>query len=730
MGLIPYFRSFVFTFSICSILIVLYWDYSNRVVLEMRLSDIVAENIDAYIEKSSLVGIQKVLNTVQSTNDNSTVCVQFDSNEVIQIGDRDCNFELFPNRWTSLKKNRYKVAISLNRNLLSTYYLIFGIIALSAISWLFIFYSKRTGFMLIEDLNSLLSNERETNPQFFKEFFQIKQKISKQEADLVASKSNAAIAQTTQMLAHDVRKPFSMLKSGLSLIKNADSSRKNEIVGLVEGQVNTAIRDVSEMITDIMEIGNTSDLRLIPTSISKIAESTLIQVAHIFPERKVYLSFDIKEEFILGEPRKLKRVFSNIISNAIQASEDDSVNIWIKSEKTDSGKVRLILGNSGSFIPEADREKLFESFYTKGKKDGTGLGLAIVKKIIESHGGEISIESRQVPMMCEFVIDLDSCQEDKSVLIPALGDKLADYITKPEDEFLEADRSLGQDPREGEYLDKIEAYVGARNKKIVIGLLDDEKIYRSAIRSLIETTKIARYVRFLEYSTSSDILSSTLHELDFLISDVDLGEPRNGYDVVREIKAWGYAIPICIHSNKNLPEFYRMSEEVGATAFMPKPMSPAHLLGFIANNLQEDKPQEQALETQASGCKETATLSESKKEKTDRPTVLVLDDEDIYLKAWELTLSCEANVRTYSDTSFMVEEVLLGTLDLSKVDIVICDYYFKNDDVMTNKVGDFLRKKGFSGKLYLSSNGIEKDLPEGFDKRISKEAQPYSSLAV
>lgn len=76
----------------------------------------------------------------------------------------------------------------------------------------------------------------------------------------------------------------------------------------------------------------------------------------------------------------------------------------------------------------------------------------------------------------------------------------------------------------------------------------------------------------------------------------------------------------------------------------------------------------------------------------------------------------------------MVEDVFNEKLNLAKVDIIICDYYFKNDDISTNKIGEFARKKGFKGKLILSSNGIEKDLPDGFDKRIPKEALSIEEL--
>jgi signal transduction histidine kinase len=51
------------------------------------------------------------------------------------------------------------------------------------------------------------------------------------------------------------------------------------------------------------------------------------------------------------------------------------------------------LKDTGMGIPEAIRDKLFDSFVTSGKKGGTGLGLAIVKKVVEEHKGKIEVDS-------------------------------------------------------------------------------------------------------------------------------------------------------------------------------------------------------------------------------------------------------------------------------------------------------------------------------------------------
>lgn len=55
--------------------------------------------------------------------------------------------------------------------------------------------------------------------------------------------------------------------------------------------------------------------------------------------------------------------------------------------------IELVIGNDGPHIPESQVEKIFDAFFTSGKKNGTGLGLAIAQKIMHAHGGAIECKS-------------------------------------------------------------------------------------------------------------------------------------------------------------------------------------------------------------------------------------------------------------------------------------------------------------------------------------------------
>jgi two-component system, sporulation sensor kinase A len=94
---------------------------------------------------------------------------------------------------------------------------------------------------------------------------------------------------------------------------------------------------------------------------------------------------------VLVDPDKLKQVVINLVANAFEAvAEAEEIALSLHLEEAQ--RVRLLVHNGGAPIPADVLPKLTKPFVTT-KSSGTGLGLAIVKRIVEAHGGELSIES-------------------------------------------------------------------------------------------------------------------------------------------------------------------------------------------------------------------------------------------------------------------------------------------------------------------------------------------------
>lgn len=90
-------------------------------------------------------------------------------------------------------------------------------------------------------------------------------------------------------------------------------------------------------------------------------------------------------------------IIQNLVENAVKFNDKPELKIKV-SAKASGADAEFIVADNGKGIPEEDREKVFERFHQvekdfTGNVPGVGLGLAIVKRLVEAHGGEISIES-------------------------------------------------------------------------------------------------------------------------------------------------------------------------------------------------------------------------------------------------------------------------------------------------------------------------------------------------
>jgi signal transduction histidine kinase len=105
----------------------------------------------------------------------------------------------------------------------------------------------------------------------------------------------------------------------------------------------------------------------------------------------VVKDFDSLLPMITADPMQLKQVFMNLILNAVDAMQDGGTLTMKTLFDAAAQVVRVEISDTGKGISAAVMDKIFHPFFTT-KSKGTGLGLAISKRLIEDHGGRISIE--------------------------------------------------------------------------------------------------------------------------------------------------------------------------------------------------------------------------------------------------------------------------------------------------------------------------------------------------
>lgn len=207
-----------------------------------------------------------------------------------------------------------------------------------------------------------------------------------------------AIALAVQMVAHDVRKPFSLLGNGLAGIDAAGDLQSAQVLARRVGlEVQAAMRHANATLSDIMDAGRELSLRRETIGVGALLAQAVESVYRWQPESAVKIDYDLaaSQPVAIDVPRVV-RALGNIVENALQAmaasSEAGPRRLRLAS-RDDGAFVELSVWNSHSIIAEKDLANVFEAFFTKGKRTGTGLGLAIAKKMALAHGGSIRCTS-------------------------------------------------------------------------------------------------------------------------------------------------------------------------------------------------------------------------------------------------------------------------------------------------------------------------------------------------
>jgi signal transduction histidine kinase len=207
----------------------------------------------------------------------------------------------------------------------------------------------------------------------------------------------AAIGQTAAMVGHDLRNPLQGIAGATYLLRKQcenppeDDKKQPANPGTLEivAMIEESVKYMNRIVSDLQNYAAPTHPELAIADMNQLLSETLSTI-RIPANVKVSLKLEEGAEKCTVDTALMRRVFTNLITNALQAMPSGG-ELKIATQKTMEGTL-VSFQDTGTGIPEPDLLNLFQPFHTS-KAQGQGLGLPVSKRLVEAHGGQITVQS-------------------------------------------------------------------------------------------------------------------------------------------------------------------------------------------------------------------------------------------------------------------------------------------------------------------------------------------------
>ncbi len=249
--------------------------------------------------------------------------------------------------------------------------------------------------------------------------------------ELIEAQRRAAWSEVARRMAHEIKNPLTPIRlSAERLAKNllggANGSayntgsltprlneRQTNLVRECTTMIGDEVATLQRMVDEFSNFARLPNAKLEPASLNEVIANAL----KLYDERLdgIRLENRLAAELpqVMLDAEQIKRVLVNLIDNAAEAftaAQNGDRHITVTTrEIAERDVIELVIADTGPGIPAADRERIFDPYFST-KKRGTGLGLAIVSRIVAEHQGRIRVQENY-PRGAKFVIELSQSKD-------------------------------------------------------------------------------------------------------------------------------------------------------------------------------------------------------------------------------------------------------------------------------------------------------------------------------
>lgn len=246
---------------------------------------------------------------------------------------------------------------------------------------------KSISSIINTDTNNLITIS--TNDSELKKLANVLNKSLKElrQLELEYKNGNQELKSSITNISHDLRTPLTAIRGYLDLMDNNNLTEKQiKYLKIIDSKVND-LTELTEQLFDFSKsIDIQNEIKKENICINDILEDSLASFYSLFKEHNITSNIDICKDKVIRllNENMLKRIFENIISNAIKYSERD-----FKVKMFDDGTIEF--SNKTDKLDQVSLEKIFDRYYTvRNAKKSNGIGLSIAKQLVNLSDGKIT----------------------------------------------------------------------------------------------------------------------------------------------------------------------------------------------------------------------------------------------------------------------------------------------------------------------------------------------------